>query len=349
MLAFIGCRTTKERNARGEGISLVSYNEIDGSLKLVHLEKGLTNPSYLVINKAGDRLYIVHGDGSEVSVFKFDANSRKLTHLNTQDTGGLNPVHLALSQNEKHLVVSNHITSSLAVLPINAEGGLLERSHLIQLAGEPGPHRKEQPFSKPHFNPFDPSGRFVVVPDKGLDKIFLYEFKNGQLDSTHLTEVDCRETSGPRNLVFHTTKPWAYVVNELDSTITAYEFDNKTGALVPFQILSGLSDRFTGNSRASGITLDMMGKTLYSSHRGADAIAVMKIDSETGSLTLIQTISGQGKTPRFITLSPDGKWLYALNEDSDNIITFAVMPETGLLQETSQCFITGSPVCMVFN
>ena len=313
MFAYVGSRTTRERNARGDGISVFKCDSASGALSLVQVVGDLVNPSFLARNKAGDRLYVVHGDCEDVSAFKIDSASGKLEFLNRQSTEGKNPVHLALDPTEKFVVVSNHITGTLVVLPIADNGSLLPLTQKMQLAGEPGPHRKEQPFTKPHFNPFDPSGQFVLVPDKGLDKVFAFRFYDGQLHAADVPEVMAREASGPRHLAFHPTKPWVYVVNELDSTVTAYHFDAKTGELKPFQIVPSLADTFTGNSRSSEIEVDQTGQTVYASNRGEDAIAVFSIHPVSGRLTLIQTQAAMGRTPRFFALDPSRRWMYAVS------------------------------------
>lgn len=349
MFAYVGSRTTRERQARGEGISVYRCDPASGGLQRVQLLGDLVNPSFLARNRAGDRLYAVHGDGEEISAFRVDATTGCLTFLNRQNTGGKNPVHLALDPSERFMVVSNHITSSLVVLPIAADGSLGALTQLVTLAGEPGPHRKEQPFAKPHFNPFDPSGRFVIVPDKGLDKVFSFRFDAGRLQPADVPEVMAREGAGPRHIAFHPTQPWAYAINELDSTVTAYRFDAATGGLQPFQIVSALADSYTGNSRASEIEVHPAGHVLYASNRGEDTIAVLAIDAPSGRLRLIQSMPSGGKTPRFFTLTPEGRWIYVLNEDSDSIVTLAVDGTTGRLQETGRAVGCGSPVCMVFG
>jgi len=348
MFAYVGSRTTRERNARGDGISVFKCDPSTGQLSLVQVIGELVNPSFLARNKAGDRLYAVHGDCEDISAFKIDAASGKLEFLNRQSTQGKNPVHLALDPTEKFVVVSNHIAGTLVVLPIADDGSLLPLTQKVQLAGEPGPHRKEQPFTKPHFNPFDPSGQYVLVPDKGLDKVFAFRFADGQLHAADVPDVMARETSGPRHLTFHPTKPWVYVVNELDSTVTAYHFDVTSGALDPFQILSSLADTYTANSRSSEIEVDHAGQTVYASNRGEDSIAVFSIDQATGRLTLIQTQAAMGCTPRFFALDPSNRWMYVLNEDSDTIVTFGVKPQDGTLKLTQNVVCCGSPVCMVF-
>jgi len=349
MFAYVGSRTTRERNARGDGISVYRCDPVTGALELVQVLGDLLNPSFLALNKAGDRLYAVHGDSEEISAFAVDRSTGRIAFINRQRTQGKNPVHLALDPTGCFVVVSNHITSSLAVLPIEADGSLGGLTQLLKLEGEPGPHRKEQPFAKPHFNPFDPSGRYVIVPDKGIDKVFSFRFSDGQLSPAEVPQMLAREGSGPRHVAFHPKQPWAYVINELDSTLTACTLDAATGRVTPFQITSGLSDRYTGNSRASEIEVHPNGLTLYASNRGEDTIAVLAIDDATGRLQLIQSMPCGGKTPRFFALTPDGCFMHVLNEDSDTIVTMAVDAQTGKLGATGHSLLCGSPVCMVFR
>ncbi len=348
MFAYVGTRTTRERNARGKGISLFNVDPGDGSLHLVEVTGELVNPSYQTISRQHLVLYTVHGDHDSVSAFKLNPANGQLSFLNQVSCKGNNPVHLALDPDERHLIVSNHLSSSLAVLSIHEDGSLGRVEQLVVLHGEPGPHRKEQPFSKPHFNPFDISGRFVLVPDKGLDRVFSFKAQDGRLLPCDPPYIQCRETSGPRHLAFHPDLPFVYVVNELDSTVTAYEFNVQNGALKPFQILSTLSDRYTDNSRAAGIQIASSGRFLYASNRGEDSIAVFEIDPSTGRMTFVQTAPSGGKTPRFFTLSPDGRHLYCLNEDSDTITIMQIDATNGRLSDVMHQYACESAVCMTF-
>ncbi|WP_310565395.1 lactonase family protein [Hydrogenophaga sp.] len=348
MFAYVGSRTTRERNARGDGITVWKVDDATGDLSLVQTVGDLVNPSFLLKHPTLPVLYTVHGDQQQVSALRIDPATGHLSFLNRQDCGGRNPVHLALSPDARHLVISNHVSSSLAVLPVAADGALEPLSQLIQLEGPPGPHRTEQPFAKPHFNPFDPSGQWVLVPDKGVDRVFVFRFADGRLTSAAQPFAQAREGAGPRHLAFHPSRPWAYVINELDSTVTAYTFDATTGALQAFQVLSALADTFTGNSRASEVEVDRSGRTLYASNRGEDSIAVFHIDADNGRLALRQSAPSEGKTPRFFTTSPCGRWCYVLNEDSDRIVRFAVGAD-GRLTDTGRSWGSGSPVCLVFG
>jgi 6-phosphogluconolactonase len=349
MFAYVGSRTTRARNARGDGISVFSVDPVNGALTLVQLVGDLVNPSFFAINRAGDRLYTVHGDGHEVSALVIDPHNGHLKFLNRVDCGGRNPVHLALDPTERLLVVSNHLSGTVAVLPVAQDGQLLPAEQLLPCEGTPGPHRHEQPFAKPHCNIFDPTGNYVLVPDKGLDRVFTFRLAQGQLAAAPSPWVASREGAGPRHLAFHPSQSWVFVVNELDSTVTAYHFDAASGALRPKQIITTLPGNFTGNSRAAEIEISRQGRNLYVTNRGHDSLTVFAIEAETGWLRQIQVLPTGGKTPRFFAACPTGDWLYALNEDSDTLVQFAVKPVTGLLTATGRSLTCKSPVCLVFS
>ncbi|MBA2961049.1 beta-propeller fold lactonase family protein [Ramlibacter sp. MAH-25] len=347
MVAYAGSRTTRERNARGEGISVFEVDEASGDLRLLQVIGDLVNPSYLAANRGATRLYAVHGDGQEASAFSIGAGGR-LEAMGSVDCGGRNPVHLALDPAERSLVVSGHLSGLVAVLPVEADGALGRVAQSEPLPGEPGPHRIEQPFSKPHFNLFDPSGRWVIVPDKGLDRIFSFRFAQGRLVPAVQPWVPAREGAGPRHAVFHPRLPRVYVLNELDSTVTTYAFDADTGALQPLHVLSSLPATFTGNSRAAGIQVGADGRHLYASNRGHDSIAVFELEGATGLPRFVAATPAGGRTPRFFTPSPDGRWLYVLNEDSDTIVRFAVDPVAGTLAPAGTPLRCASATCLVF-
>ena len=349
MFAYVGSRTTRERNAHGDGISVYQVDTRTGALTLVQLVKDLVNPSFLALSHDGEHLYSVHGDMSDISAFKVDKASGKLTFVNGQSTEGKNPVHLAIDPTGRYVVVSNHIGASLAVLPIAEDGSLEPLTQLVHLDGPVGPHRIEQKQSKPHFNPFDPSGHFVTVPDKGLDRTFSFHFEDGKLTPAATPFAASREGAGPRHIAFHPEGRYAWVINELDSTVTTYGYNAATGSLTPLQVLSSLPDTYTGNSRASEIEVDRTGRFVYASNRGDDSVAVFNVNASNGHLRFLGAVSTQGKTPRFVTTTPDGRYMYALNEDSDTIVAFSIGSESGLPTPTGFVAHTGSPVCMVFS
>jgi 6-phosphogluconolactonase len=352
--AYVGCRTTRERNARGEGITVYRLDATDGGWTQVQLLGGLPNPSFLAFDRRRRFLYAVHGDGTEVSAFRIDGATGRLTFLNRRPTGGRNPVHLAVDPTDRFLVVANHTTSSVAVLSVDPEGGRIgEITDLVQLTGEIGPHRVEQPFAKPHQVEFDPAGRFILVPDKGLDRVFAFRLDpaTGRLAPTGQGSVAAREASGPRHIALHPSAPYAYVVNELDSTVAAYRYDRERGALEPFQVLSALPGSFVGNSRAAEIAVSADGRFVYASNRGHDSIVAFAVDLGTGRLAPRQWVPCGGRTPRFFAPDPTGRFLYVANEDSDSIIRLhvSVSDGSGELTPAGEVARTGSPVCIVFR
>jgi len=349
MYAYVGSRTTRERNARGKGISVFRVDPDTAALQPVQQLEELENPSFLALNAAGDRLYAVHGDTTRVSAFAVDRATGRLAALNAQDTQGRNPVHLAIDPSGRYLVVCNHIGASLVVLPIAPDGSLLPVAQRLQIDGPRGPHRIEQTQAKPHACPFAPDGRHVVVPDKGLDRVFAFRFADGRLAPARPDAAVAREGAGPRHIAFHPSGRWAYCVNELDSTVTTYAYDAGQGTLAPLQVLPSLPSTYPGNSRAAEIEVDGDGRFVYASNRGHDSIAVFRVDAASGLLAWAGACAAGGRTPRFITLAPGGRFMYALNEDSDSIVAFRIDPDSGMPAPTGLPVATGSPVCMVFS
>lgn len=350
MFAYVGSRTTRERNARGDGINVYRADAATGALTHVQLVGDLLNPSFLAIDGGGRTLYTVHGDAREVSAFRIDATGGTLAPLNRQSTEGLNPVHLALDPSGRWMVIANHLTSTLALLPVRPDGALDAVADLVTLEGEPGPHRVEQPFAKPHQVVFDSSGQAILVPDKGVDRIFAYRLDpSGRLRPAASPWCTARSGAGPRHLAFSTDGRFAYVLNELDSTIMACRWNAASGELAPFQILPALPDDFTGESRAAEIELSRDGRFVHASNRGHDSIGTFAADPVTGRLRAVGWTPSGGRTPRFFTRSPDGRFLYVANEDTDTIRLFAIDPDSGLPAATDRVVSTGSPVCLVFR
>jgi 6-phosphogluconolactonase len=220
----------------------------------------------------------------------------------------------------------------------------------VKLEGKLGPHRVEQPFAKPHQVEFDPSGRFIVVPDKGLDLVFTYRIDAVARKLLIAAKpVEAREGSGPRHVAFDPAGRTAYVINELDSTITAYRFDQATWSLAPFQIVSSLPDTFTGNSRASEIAVSPDGRFVYASNRGYDSIAIFAIDTSSNRLSPLSWQTTDGRTPRFFAIEPKYRLQFAANEDSDAIVPFEIDHSSGKLQRSGEAIRVGSPVCILFK
>jgi len=350
MFAYVGCYTSKERNGKGEGVSIYRIDPASGEWTQVQLVKDVVNPSWLTLDRRQRFLYAAHGDGSEATAFAIDKPSGRLTLLNKQPTNGRNGVRLAIDASNRFAVLANYSTGTVAVLAINPDGSLAPLTDLVTLQGKPGPHRTEQASAHPHDVVFEPRGRFVVVPDKGLDATFVYRLDgaSGKLAAADPPSVASRPGAGPRHVDFHPSKPFLYQINELDSTITTFRFDPERGELMPLQVITTLPPSFTGNSTTSEIAVAPSGKFVYGSNRGHDSIAIFAVDDATGVLSPVGWESTQGKVPRFFALDPSGTFLYAANQNSDTIVAFRVDASTGKLKPTGQIVKTGSPSSIAF-
>ena len=351
MLAYVGCFTSEDRGARGEGINVYRVDPVSGDWVHVQLVADLVNPSFLALDHGGRFLYSVHADMTYVTAFAIDATSGRLTLLNRQETGGTNPVHLAVDSSNRFLVVSNYASGSMAVLPINEDGSLAPRSDLVELPGSPGLHPTQQTSSHPHHNPFDPEGRFLLVPDKGLDAVFVFrlDVASGRLVPADTLMAAAEPGAGPRHTDFHPTLPYAYVINELDSTLAVYAYDSNNGGLSRRQLLSTLPDDFTGSNTTAEIAVHPSGRFLYGSNRGHDSIVAYAVDQTSGLLTLLGFTPSGGERPRYFGLDPSGTRLYACNQNGHNIVAFGIDPATGALTPTGLRVETGSPVTIVFG
>jgi 6-phosphogluconolactonase len=351
LLAYVGCRTTKERNARGDGISVYRIDGTTGAWRPIQLLRDLVNPSYLAFDRHERNLYAVHGDFGEVSAFSIAPKTGQIAFINRQDCGGKNPVHLTPDQSNRFMLVANYATGNLSALPIATDGSLGALAAKIEVPGEPGPHKTQQKGIQPHHIPYDPSGRFLVVPDKGGDQVAVFRFdpdKPGFI-ANEPPFVKARDGAGCRHIAFHPVKPMAYVANELDSTVTAYAWDGTVGRLQARQILPTTPENFTQNSTAAGIAAARDGRTVYVSNRGHDSIAVFTVDQETGLLRIDSWASTEGKQPRFFALDPTEQFLYAANENSDTIVEFKIDSTSGRILHTGQVIRSNSPTCIVFK
>jgi len=346
--AYVGSYTTPERNGQGNGINVYAVDRRTGAFRHVQHLGGLENPSFLAINAAGTRLYSVHGDRSEVNAFTIDPENGRIAPLNRQPTGGWNPVHLAFDESERFLAVCNYGSDTLAVFPLAGDGSLLPYRTLTTVTGTLGPHRFQQKTMCVHHIPLDRAGRFFYVPCKGSDAVVAYRLDQKRRVLVEAARVTARPGAAPRHIDFHPRKPLAYVINELDSTLTTYRQDRATGALAPLQTIPSTPPEFTGYSTGAEIQVDRTGRTLYVSNRGHDSIGVFAIDPARGTLSPRQWVPTKGHTPRFFALDPEQRFLYVANQDSASIVGYRVATG-GRLAPTRLRVKVGSPACIVFS
>ena len=267
-------------------------------------------------------------------------------------------MHLSIDPTGRWIVTANYGAGSVGVVPIEEDGSLGPRSDLVDLPGEPGPDRKQQASSHPHNAVFDPSGRFIAVPDKGLDRVFVFRLDpaSGKLTPNDPAFVATRAGAGPRHIAFHSRMPLAYVINELGSSVTTYRFDPQRGSLQPIQTLPSIPASYTGNNTGAEIAVAPSGRVVYASNRGHDSIAIFAVDRRDGTLAPVGWAPTHAKSPRFFGLDPASKILYATNadegfsdqQDTDTIVPFRINQGNGMLTPAGQVIKTNSPCTIVF-
>jgi 6-phosphogluconolactonase len=350
MFAYVGSYTTEKCRGRGAGITVWAIDAGTGEWSPVQTLGDLVNPSFLTLDRRRRVLYSAHGDGDYATAFAIDEATGRLAPLNRQSTGGSNGVHLAVDATNRFLVVGNYASGTVAVLPIARDGSLEPLCDLVTLTGSPGPDPVQQSSSHPHDVPFDRSGRVVIVPDKGFDRVFAFKLdaSSGKLAPGDPPWVTARPGAAPRHADFHPTAPYAYVNNELDSTVTTYRFDSERAGLEALQTISTVPPDFRAKNTTAEIAVAPSGRFVYVSNRGHDSVAIFAVDGASGRLSPVGWEPAQGKTPRFFALDPAGATLYVANQNSDTIVAFHVNAATGLLAPTGHVVHTGSPSSIVF-
>ncbi|MDR3536765.1 MAG: lactonase family protein [Acetobacteraceae bacterium] len=343
MFAYVGGYTTPDRDGRGNGINVYRIDPATGAWTHRQHIGGLENPSLFTLRRDASRLYAVHGARTLISAFMRDPASGALTLLNQQDCGGSNPVDAALDPAERHLVIGNYGSGTVAVMPLGEDGSLLPVSQSHTLAGTPGPDRAQQSSSHPHAVIFDPHGQFVIVPDKGFDRTFVFRCDAGRITPTAQGSVASRAGAAPRHATFHPKRPILYVNNELDSTVTVFRWHADSGQIDEVQVTSTIPFGFAGRNTTAEIAASPDGRFLYVSNRGEDSIVQFAIDASTGHLRHVATTPTGGVKPRFFTLDPAGASLYAANQDSDDITAFSLDPASGRLMPRGVVVQVGSP------
>jgi 6-phosphogluconolactonase len=354
LLVYFGTYT----GAKSKGIYVSRLDATSGALSPAELAGETPSPSFLAIHPTSDFLYAVNEIGDyegkksgSVSAFRIDRATGKLTALNRQPSVGGGPAHISLDGKGQYALVANYGGGSIAALPIGSDGLLKPASAFVQHTGSgKNPERQKEPHA--HSIDLDGSNRFAYVADLGIDKVMIYRFDaaKGTLTANDPPSAAVDPGSGPRHVALHPQGRYAYVINEITCTVTAFSRDPQTGSLTPIQTVSTLPAGqavIAGYSTAE-ITVHPSGKFLYGSNRGHDTIVVFAIDQKTGQLTLVEHQPTQGSTPRNFGIDPSGTYLLAANQRSDSVVVFRINAETGRLTPTGTKIDVGAPVCVKF-
>lgn len=341
---------------KSQGIYRSELDLATGALSPPVLAGEAVNPSFLALRPGGKFLYAcseLQADGKRigaVAAFAVDSATGDLKALNKQPSGGGGPCHVSVDPSGSCVLVANYGGGSVSALPIAADGSLATPGSVVQHTGSSVNKQRQ---SAPHahsINP-DPAGRFAFAADLGLDKLLVYKLAaaDGRLTANDPPFATVDPGAGPRHFAFHPGGKFAYVINEISLTVTAFAYDADRGALSPVQTIDTLPP---GASRVGASTAEVQvhpsGKFLYGSNRGHNTIAVFAIDGTTGKLTAVGHQGEDVKTPRNFGVDPSGRYVLVANQDGDSVVVFAVDPSTGMLKTTGHKIAVPKPVCVKF-
>jgi 6-phosphogluconolactonase len=314
------------------------------------------NPSFLAVHPNGRFLYTVNEvsryegrDAGSVTAFAIDRATGTLAPLNHVSSRGGGPCHLSIDRSGQWLFAANYGGGSVAAFPLHDDGTLGEASAFFQHAGS-SVNKARQSGPHAHGAVVSPDNRFVLVPDLGLDRVFTYRLDPaaGGLAPGTPQFAAIAPGSGPRHVAFRPDGKFVYVLKEMLSAVVAFGYDAGRGTLAELQTLSTLPEGFSAESSGAEIATHPNGKFLYASNRGHDSIAIFRIDAAKGTLTSVDRVSTQGKTPRSFAIDPSGRFLIAANQSSGTLVIFRIDPATGGLTPTGRVVEVPSPVSVVF-
>ncbi|MGA2643370.1 MAG: lactonase family protein [Candidatus Sulfotelmatobacter sp.] len=353
-LVYIGTYT--EQGSTSKGIYAYRFDPSNAQLTSIGLAAQTTNPSFLAVHPNHRFLYAVNevgnykgGKSGGVSAFSINRATGKLTLLNEVASKGADPCYISVDKTGNYVLVANYTGGSIAVFPVLEDGRLGEASASVQHTGHgANPQRQEGPHA--HSIDLSPDNRFAIVDDLGLDETLVYKFDSakGSITANDPPFAAAAPGAGPRHFAFHPNGKFAYVIDEMGSTISVFQYDAAGGVLHSVQTISTLPKDFSGHNDDAEIELHPSGKFLYASNRGHDSIAVYAIDSNQGTLTLLEDVPTKGASPRNFAMDPTGTILFAANEKSDNIVLFRIDTKTGRLTPTGEVLDISQPVCVKF-
>ncbi|HEY3967486.1 MAG TPA: lactonase family protein [Planctomycetaceae bacterium] len=351
----------------GRGIHIFRVSRSTGKMTPAGVQELGTSPSCLALNKSGARLYSANetdrvGEDKEgtVSAFSVNRSDGKLELLNTVRSGGAGPTYVSVHPSGRFLLVANYFGGSVAVLPILTDGRLGTASDIKNDVGKIGPTKATNAPSgsfafsghdrtHAHMIAADPSGRFVLHVDLGLDKIFVWKFdeQKGVLTPSDPSAVSLPAGDGPRHFHFHPNGRWLYSIQEEASTIVLFDYDAATGRLSSRQTISTLPREFAGSNFCSEILVSGDGRFVYAGNRLHDSIGIFSTGSD-GALTYVGEEWTRGNYPRSFNFDPAGQFLYCCNQRGDNVAVFRVDRKTGGLNFTGHYTPVGNPSIIVF-
>jgi len=352
MRIYIGTYT---HGSASEGIYRCVFDPETGELVQAGVAARCVDPSFLALHPSGNTLYACNetvGDGDRVagsvSAFAIEPDS-SLTLLNQQSTGGALPCQLSIDHSGSMVMVANYGGGSVASFAILPDGALSSMATLHQFYGSGLDARRQQ---APHAHSIwpDPTNHWALACDLGTDRVRVFSMvpARARLTPARMAFARVEAGSGPRHLTFHPNGRWVYLLNEIRSAVTVFDWHADLGVLAEVQHLRALPADFAGPNGAADIHLTPNGRFLFASNRGQDALAAFAVDASTGRLTPIGYQPTGGQHPRNFCIDPSGRWLLVANMHSDNIVVFHIDGRTGALEPIGAALTVPSPCCILF-
>ena len=335
-------------------VSIYAFDQNIGGAKLVSVYSGISNPSYAAPSADGSRIYVVsetEDRNASLHALAFDRKTNKISELNSVLTNGQAPCHVAISPDGEYAVTANYLGNkdigSISVFALRADGAIQKRTDVFGITpsyedttytatyrsnysvyyrvGIKGGYDKDI-HTHAHYISFHPSGKKFTATDLGGSQLIEFGISPGyQLEKA--THKVLPKGNGPRHIDYTPDRKFAYLINELSGTITAFANEGDT--------LTTIAE-YLADSTRSGASADIHvspdGKHLYSSHRRqANYIAIHAIAPD-GTLTHIGTHTTP-LHPRNFAISPNGKYIIVAGRDDNTIEVLARNSETGLLSK----------------
>ncbi|HEY3180640.1 MAG TPA: lactonase family protein [Casimicrobiaceae bacterium] len=339
------------------GIYVFRMDPSDGALTQLQIVPA-SNPSYLAIDPAQTHLYSVNEDvAGRVSAYTLNQSNGALGFINTASASGRFTTHISVHPTLPYLFAANYgdlaAPGSFPAFRINANGSVGAMTALFQSVGygpNGGPNADRQETNHAHQILSDFGGNHVFAVDLGADKVNILNLDagTGALMPNTVPFAPLASGSGPRHMAFHPDRKHAYVLDELVSSVTVFNYDPTRGAFIWAQTISTLPDDFTGNNTTAEIRVHPSGRFLYNTNRGHNSVTMFEIDEDTGKLDVIGWESTRGEWPRGMNIDPSGTFLYAANQNTDTIAVFHIQPSNGKLK-FSTLVHTPTPVDVEFG
>ena len=331
-----------------KGIYVYEFDSNTGDFTLKNNTENIFNPSYLSVSSDNKFVYSVSENDkkSSVSAFGFDSKSGKLDFMNYKNPNGLNPCYII--NDDKNVTTANYSSGSISVLGIKSDGSIGEVKQVVQHTGKSiNTRRQEAPHA--HMVYFSPDKKYVLANDLGTDKIYVYQYNSNSATEvlTLKSSIDVKPGSGPRHLIFSKDGKQVYLLQEMDGTITSFNYAK--GMLKKVSETTVVAPDFKGDIGAADIHISPDGKFLYATNRGtANDISAFKI-LKNGKLEFVQRTSTLGKGPRNFNIDPTGNFLLVGHQYTNTIVIFKRDKKSGMLTDTGKKIDLCSPVCLIFT